>query len=504
MEKEFIPSDEQAYIIQQCLEPTGNIFITGSGGVGKSTLLKHVTKALQEKHGAEFVHVTASTGIAATHIEGVTVHSFAGGGNLDNSLASCITNAQRTGADKKWYETKVLIIDEISMLERQVFEKIEAMANRLRSHVQNQPFGGIKLIVTGDFFQLPPVTRNRDYEYAFQSPVWTKCRFETFVLTKIFRQDHEDFIRMLQRVRVGMVDEETISMIESRLNAPVSELKNGIQPTRLYCTNARVDEENDRELKMLGPVSFSSPPLPPPQGGGEQERQTLFTFIATDKKGTRDKLDKSMLTPYKLELKVGAQVMLLKNMCPPLLVNGSRGVIIDFKPLDQVGKVDYTRYPVVLFQNGTTMTCGVASFKLESAGRVVGERIQVPLKLAWALTIHKSQGMTLDAVVMDLTRAFGAGQVYVALSRCTSLHGISLKGFDARKIYADPRVVQFYADLGDPLAREALQNGGAKRQKMAYNISNMGNTDTETSRNDRVSMKTIEDMFKMHYNDSDE
>ena len=434
MEEGLNLTQEQQEIIDAALRGR-NLFITGSAGVGKSFTLNHLVEKLKGKHGAEHVFVTASTGIAGTHIKGTTAHGFAGCGTMESSVAACMTMAQGNGAEARWKKVKVLIIDEVSMLSGDIIDKMDTIASRMRPYIQNMPFGGIQLIVTGDFFQLPPVSRDPNWRFAFECDAWKRCNFQPFVLTRIFRQDHEDFVRMLQKIRVGIVDDETDAMIRTRLHAVIP-LSGGIKPTYLYCTNKVVDGENDRELDKI-------------------MDQPLHTFKARDK-GQKNKLGKNMLVPEVLRLKVGAQVMLLKNLNPPHLVNGSRGVVIGYETGEMEGNIGRKLYPMIQFQNGIKKLIRAESFKVESGGVTAAERIQVPLKLAWALTIHKSQGMTLDSVIMDISRAFGPGQAYVALSRCTCLKGMILNGYDRTKIRADGRVLEYYAALGDPMAKEAL------------------------------------------------
>lgn len=424
---------EQQAIIDAAVKGE-NVFVSGPAGVGKSYTLRRLIEEMKRIHGPEKVFSTASTGIAGTHIGGGTIHSFSGGGKLDASITALVTAAMKNGGGERWKECKVLVIDEISMLEGGVFDKLESMGNRLRPHVHNRPFGGIQLIVTGDFFQLPPVVRydNKTWKFAFESNAWKKCNFKNFILTKIFRQEHEDFVRMLQKIRVGLCGPEEEAMLRSRVRAKLAD-----RAVHLYCTNKNVDAENDRELDKI-------------QG------EPLHVYKAKDKGKDKAKLDKSMLVPKELRLKKGAQVILLKNLNPPHLVNGSQGVVVGFEAGELNGNIGKKLYPRVRFQNGKEELLRNQSFKMESGGITVAERQQVPLKLSWAMTIHKSQGMTLNSVVMNIADAFGPGQAYVALSRCTSLEGMSLENFNPHRIRAEPRVLQFYADLGDPLAQESL------------------------------------------------
>ena len=445
-------SQEQNNVLDAVLRGR-SVFLTGSAGTGKSATINQVTKKSREKHGNDHVAVVVSTGIAGSHINGTTIHAFSGAGTLESSLAACVTMAQGNGAGKRWKNTDVLIIDECSMLSADLFDKLEKMANRMRSHIKNMPFGGMQLIVTGDFFQLPPVSRDPNWKYAFESEAWKKCNLQSFVLTQIFRQNHEEFVQMLQKLRVGIVDQQTDTILKNICKLSPTSDKKLIKPTHLYCTRNVVDGENDRELNKIMNVP-------------------LHTFNARDR-GQKSKLGKNMLVPETLRLKKGAQVLLLKNLNPPHLVNGSRGVVIDFEAGEMEGNIGGILYPVIQFKNGIKKLIRPESFKVESGGSTIAERIQVPLALAWALTIHKSQGMTLDSAVMDISRAFGPGQAYVALSRCTSLNEITLTGYDRSKIFADERVLKFYAELGDPMAKLALETEPTqKRSKFVPNNNN--------------------------------
>jgi ATP-dependent DNA helicase PIF1 len=425
----------------------GNAFLTGAAGVGKSYLLKYLICELRKKYGEEMVVVAAATGIAATQINGVTIHSWAGvqlGKGGARTLVPRVMNNKAACA--RWRKARVLILDEVSMIDGMLFEALDAIGREVRSCPSN-PFGGIQLVLSGDFFQLPPVSL-RQSGFAFETPAWTNAAIQLVELRTVVRQSGDcTFIDLLNRVRVGECTKEISDILEechvSRKDVPTD----GILPTKLYCTNRNVDAENDSKLRdVLGMAT---------------------TFMSTDEfKGDYDEtVRKNMATtldkkvPSILQLKVGAQVMLTRNMPLFHLVNGSRGVVVSF---DLGQKTDSHRqigsganlkvYPVVRFTNGVKMAVYEENvFHAERSGAMT--RWQLPLKLAWSLTVHKSQGMTIERAELQLDDAFDYGQVYVALSRVVSLKGLWVCGGRVAQsaVKAHPKVVAFYQQSGSAL-----------------------------------------------------
>ncbi|XP_064848416.1 ATP-dependent DNA helicase PIF1 isoform X1 [Oncorhynchus masou masou] len=405
---------EQAAVLSAVLSGK-NVFFTGSAGTGKSFLLKRIVGSLPPKS----TYATASTGVAACHIGGTTLHNFAGIGSGSAPLEQCIELAQRPGVLQHWTSCRHLIIDEISMVEAQFFDKLEAIARCLRR--STEPFGGIHLIVCGDFLQLPPVSKEKDKAtFCFQSRSWRKCIHLNMELTEVRRQTDQSFISLLQAVRVGRVTEEvTAKLIKSAYHKIE---RDGILATRLCTHKDDVELTNDNKLQQL-PGSVR-----------------VFEAVDSDPALVKT-IDSQSPVSRLLELKVGAQVMLTKNLDVHRgLVNGARGVVVDFQP----GKLGLPR---VRFLCGTTEALKPERWMFKAGGGLYLSRQQLPLKLAWAISIHKSQGMTLDCVEISLARVFERGQAYVALSRAKSLEGLRVMDFDPHVVRADPDVLHFYSKL---------------------------------------------------------
>lgn len=400
-----------------------SFFFTGSAGVGKSMVTNILIKRLRAKYGERQVVVAASTGIAATHIGGTTLHSF-GGFGIDFSDMNVMLKKASKSAGRQWRETRVLLIDEISMVDARFFSALDQVGRKLRN-CAGKAFGGIQVIVTGDFMQLPPV-KQEEGERLFECAAWrATIGSRVFLLNTVHRQKNLEFVHLLQRVRMGELSDEDDVLLQSRLKAPLTD--NGILPTVVYTHKANVEVENSRNLEAL---------LTP-----------IHKFEATDSGKddyAKQKMAETCMAPTTLLLKEGAQVMLLQNLSPPTLVNGSRGVVVGFD--------EETDLPMVRFENGIVQRISHNVWQNKKGDAVLAQRKQIPLCLAWALTVHKCQGMTLDKVRLDISKCFAEGQAYVALSRCTTLEGISLMGYDRRRIKVDERAVKFYASLGDAKA----------------------------------------------------
>jgi ATP-dependent DNA helicase PIF1 len=414
-------------------------------------LLRELIKVLKRKHrkDPDAVAVTASTGLAACNIGGVTLHSFAGIGLGKEAVPDLVRKIKKNQkARNRWARTKVLILDEISMVDGDLFDKLESVARQIRNN--GRPFGGIQLVMTGDFFQLPPVPEGgKAAKFAFDANSWTSCIEHTIGLSQVFRQRDPEFANMLNEMRVGKLSKATVDTFKS-LSRELH-YDDGIQATELFSTRNEVDSANRRKMQGLP---------------GE-----AMKFIAVDS-GTitdvqrRDKLLQNCMAPQAIELKLHSQVMLIKNV-DDSLVNGSLGRVVGFmseKMFDlmsdqglsekEAGKGIETghRWPLVQFAmiDGTSrqLLCQPETWKVELPnGEVQAQRAQVPLILAWALSIHKAQGQTLERVKVDLRRAFEKGQAYVALSRATCKEGLQVLGFEERKVMAHDKVREFYNSL---------------------------------------------------------
>ncbi|XP_075280839.1 ATP-dependent DNA helicase PIF1 [Opisthocomus hoazin] len=392
-----------------------SVFFTGCAGTGKSFLLKKIAGSLPPKS----TYATASTGVAACHIGGTTLHAFAGIGSGKAPLEQCIQLAERPGARRHWLACQHLIIDEISMVDGQFFDRLEAVARAVRK--RDEPFGGIQLIICGDFLQLPPVCKaNEETKFCFQAKSWRKCIHINMELTEVRRQTDKTFVSLLSAVRLGRCTEE-VSRLLMQAAANRSE-RDGILATRLCTHKDDVEVTNERRLQQLS---------------GE-----VHAFEALDSDPMLVKLiDAQCPVGGRVELKLGAQVMLAKNLdVSQGLVNGARGVVVGFES-EQKG------LPKVRFLCGITQVIKMEKWVFKGASGVHLSRQQLPLKLAWAISIHKSQGMSLDCVEISLSRVFECGQAYVALSRARSLAGLRVLDFDPKVVRADPSVLQFYRQL---------------------------------------------------------
>ncbi|KAH8248812.1 hypothetical protein KR032_003448 [Drosophila birchii] len=410
-------SEEQMEVLRACTSGK-NVFFTGSAGTGKSFLLRRIISALPP----DGTVATASTGVAACLIGGTTLHAFAGIGGGDASMQRCLDLASRPMSAQTWRKCKRLIIDEISMVDGQFFEKIEAVARHIRRN--DRPFGGIQLILCGDFLQLPPViksdfgaapTASPQQRFCFQSSAWETCIQSVFELKQVHRQSDPEFVKILNHLRIGHVNDSITTRLAATSKQKIE--GNGILATQLCSHTNDANSINESKLENLG---------------GDK---ILFKADDSDASMTKQ-MDQQVQAPSQLYLKVNAQVMLLKNInIANGLVNGARGVVV---------RIDKDNLPVVRFKNNQEYVCRHEKWIIKTATGGILTRRQVPLKLAWAFSIHKSQGLTLDCVEMSLSKVFEAGQAYVALSRAKSLQSIRILDFDAKQVWANPQVLQFY------------------------------------------------------------
>lgn len=407
----------KAYSIMKSCE---NLFLTGMGGTGKSELIKHFNREYRFKRN---IAITSTTGTSALLIGGYTLHSFLGIGLGQGSVSALVSKISKNNwLMKRWNTLDTLVIDEVSMLSPDLFDKLEEIARIVRTC--DEPFGGIQLILTGDFLQLPCVDSNN---FCFHSDSWSKCIKKIVYLTEIIRQESLEFQICLNHIRLGETPSSVKEIIESRIGANL-ENGYGITPTIIYPLNCDVDRINDEELDKLaeGETFY------------EYEMKIKTLTITKNPQVIVDKFKRHCLAPPILQLCVGAQVMLLYNKdLKSQLANGSRGVVINF--IDDL--------PVVRFLNGVDVLIDYHDWDVEENDKKVLRITQIPLKIAYAITAHKSQGQSLDYAEIDLSNIFEYGQAYVALSRIKSIEGLSIRSIDWDKIKAHPEARRFYDEL---------------------------------------------------------
>lgn len=415
-----------------------NIFLTGAGGTGKSFTLKYIIDCLPRLT----TFVTALTGMAALHIGGTTIHKFSGI-RLGNGTVAELMRYMSRQAKMNWRLCTHLIIDEISMMSGEMFDKLEEIARKMKGN--NKPFGGIQLILCGDFFQCPPVNKkfkktDPDVPQCFEAESWGRCVDIEYELRNVERQKEDLALQFLTALRESDTNEKGVVQLEQKwidlldyLERPLKARKDGILPTKLFCTNDDVDYANARELKKLD---------------GDQH---TFDAVDTGDDDWRKEIEKHCIAPFTLDLKVGAQVALTKNsLTNNKLVNGSRGIVVRFDtPADgnygESAPSDCKApLPVVRFKCGAEETIRYETWSIEDRqGKVLASRTQVALKLAWNQTCHRAQGSTIEYLEVNIADAFDYGIAYVALSRFTTLTGLRVVAYNLQQIRNDPRVKAF-------------------------------------------------------------
>lgn len=398
----------------------GNIFITGGAGVGKTAILKLYHK--NNKNNKK-IAVTSTTGTSAILLNGTTLHSYLGIGlGIDSAATLSLKINKRKYLKDRWVNIDVLIIDEISMLSAELFDKLELMARTIRKN--KKPFGGIQLILSGDFTQLKPIDSEN---FCFESENWDFVIEKTVYLQEIIRQNNKVFQDCLNEIRMADISHKTQHIINKRIGVQL-ENKHGIIPTELYAKNDIVNSINKTSLKNLA-------------NEGNIIYEYNIEINIHDKKNIAkqyEKCIKSIPAMEKLEICIGAQVMLLYNLdIENKLINGSRGIVIKF----------IADIPLIRFLNGIERLVNYQTWEIEDSDMHIASVIQIPLKLGYAFSIHKTQGCSLDYAIMDLSEIFDYGMAYVALSRLRNLDGLSIISIDWSKIKIHPKAKQFYDNL---------------------------------------------------------
>lgn len=374
-----------------------NVYLTGAAGSGKTHVLNEYISYIKER-GIP-IAVTASTGIAATHLGGVTLHSWSGIGVRDTlSGGELEALEQKEYLWKRFEKTKILVIDEVSMLSPRLFDTVERVCRAMKRN--DKPFGGMQIVLAGDFFQLPPITRgNTATEFIHVSDAWKTSDIRVCYLEEQFRHGDDTLENLLNEIRSGAVSSRTKEIL---MSSGKKERNGNTLPTRLYTHNADVDAENEIELDKL------------------QGEEKTYDMRSKGKSHLVETLKKNILAPETLRLKKNAVVMFVKNNFESGYSNGTLGTVEDFD--------DDT--PIVRTFDGRAIAVSPVEWGIKEDDKTLALVSQLPLRLAWAITIHKSQGMSMDAAEIDLAHSFVPGQGYVALSRLRSLAGLYLRGMN--------------------------------------------------------------------------
>ncbi len=436
------------------LKTGANVFLTGEPGSGKTHTVNRLVAYLRER-GIEPA-ITASTGIAATHIGGMTIHSWSGIGiktNLDKYDLSKIASNKYIA--KRIRRTKILIIDEVSMLSAETFSMIDAVCRAIRE--SQEPFGGMQIVLVGDFFQLPPIVRaniednaqaalvaESSARFAYGSSAWTRANPVVCYLTEQYRQDDDDFLSILSAIRSNAFDDDHLRHIETRKiefhSAPDGAPK-------LFSHNVDVDRVNNETLIKLP---------------GEPR---AFAMFSQGPDALVVALKKGCLSPETLHLKIGAAVMFTKNNPKKGFANGTLGRVSGFDKASE--------YPMVKIRSGKIIEVEPMDWTMEENGKVRARITQLPLRLAWAITVHKSQGMSLDEATMDLSQVFEFGQGYVALSRVRRLSGLHLLGWNERTFHVHPEILakdESFRAASEKVEIESAKISSAELAKMHKNF----------------------------------
>lgn len=408
------------------LESNKSVLLTGAAGAGKTYVLNQFIR--RAKKQGKSVAVTATTGLAATHLNGTTIHSWAGIG-VHDEFSKKMTNKMAKSRQELIKKADVLVIDEVSMLHDFRLDIVDEVLQHIRDN--KTPFGGMQVILCGDFFQLPPVNRrgSREGSFVTSSKVWQKNVFTVCYLHTQFRQREDDlYTKILNGIRAGVLSRSQLDLLQKRTDVSDDPFT---PKTRLLTVNVDVDSVNDERLDQLE---------------GDLHEYEMESFGAAK---YVEQLKRSCLAQEVLRLKLGAQVMCIKNSQEKKYVNGSLGTVVGFDKEND--------YPKIELQSGRKITITPDTWELMDGDKKRASVVQLPLRLAWAITVHKSQGMTLDAARIDLSRAFVEGMGYVALSRVRSIKHLSLDGLNGMALRVSPLAKEIDSELRQK-SDQALQD----------------------------------------------
>ncbi len=490
---------EQLQVMEAVLNQGKSVFFTGAAGTGKTYTLRRLISLLKSK--GHQVAVTASTGVAACALGGSTIHSWSGMGRATEGVEALAARTSSSRSTRqRWQNAQVLVLDEVSMIDGEFLDKLDVVARRCRG-CNRLPFGGMQMVFVGDFCQLPPVAPRggASVRFAFQSAAWRGAVQASIVLKQVYRQATDlPFIHVLSKLRFGQVDSDSMTKLQSAQKTTVHSGGSSCgELTRLSARNASVDALNERKLKLLpgtGCTYVAKARLPSNPHALPRSQKLLAQLQA------------GCPARSELQLRVGSAVMLLHNLDVSAgLTNGTRGTVVGFD-FKKHHSAEYRRqvtgdHSTVAGSDASsapqtpaaaTAAAGTAgSDSTEDASQRTGKRSvplpivqfttviggrtrelepfpvqvhdfevqedaqhwaalrQIPLALAWAVTIHKSQGMTLHNVHIDCSGIFETGQTYVALSRASALSGLALKGFNQEHVRANPVALAFHTSIGD-------------------------------------------------------
>lgn len=419
--------NEEYKKILSLLKNGENVFLTGFAGTGKSYILNK----LKEKFKKQLT-ITSTTGIAAVNVKGQTIHSWAGVGLCRNPIPRVVEKIRtRKSQLNLILNCKILAVDEISMLNIEAFEYINEVLKQLRE--SSEPFGGIQVLFIGDFFQLPPVEKEDILEkrYCFDSSVWKDLNLQNVVLKKNYRQSEEKFVKALANMRENCLEVDDIELFKARI---VDSETTESDILHIFSTNDEANRYNVSKFNQIEePIRIFEA-----EDGVFRGKNLVTDGFTESEKYILEVFSKNCRAEKEIALKLGARVMLLVNLdFNRGLINGVCGVISGFNE----------KTILIKFDNGVEASIPQNTFEYYYNERVVAQRLQYPLRLAYGITIHKSQGMTLDKLVVDCARIFERGQAYVAMSRVRTLDGLYLKNFEPQKVFVDSKVAKFYQDL---------------------------------------------------------